>query len=359
MMNSKQISVTNRYDFYQSKYDYYKNFMKWLIIVSSIAYLTFFMTDCQIFGRFAIETLIPRTIILPLLFIYLYIYQKVNSYKIMVPVSYLMVHTIIWCTDWATYLLPDRQYASEGMIVMNLIFVCAGFCAPFWFSTVAHIFMLVDIIIANTFIHYDDVGMMILFNLPCVLAVCAMHRVMEKVYLDHYVVSQQLESIVVHDHLTGVYNRNKLKELSLGDSEALNFQKDLPVSILLIDIDFFKEVNDTYGHEAGDTVLVHVASTLKNSIRSSDYVIRWGGEEFIIIVPGCPSKCGVEVAEKIRKNVENSDSGICSVTVSIGVATYNGGNYHDSIKLADKALYQAKSGGRNMVVEYIPNEVSN
>ena len=108
----------------------------------------------------------------------------------MVLVSYLMIHIIIWCMDWATYLLPDRQYASEGM--------------------------------------------MILFNLPCVVAVCSMHRIMEKVYLDHYLVSQKLESLVIHDQLTGVYNRNKLEELSTPDGEALIFQKELPVSIFIV-----------------------------------------------------------------------------------------------------------------------------
>lgn len=270
----------------------------------------------------------------------------------MVPLSYLMVHIIIWCTDWATYLLPDRQYASEGMLIMNLIFVCAGFCAPFWYSTIAHVFMLVDILIANIFIHYENVGMMILFNLPCVVAVCAMHRIMEKVYMDHYIVSQKLENLVIHDQLTGVYNRNKLKELSTPDDEVFIFQKDLPVNLFLIDIDFFKMVNDKYGHEAGDTVLVNTASIIKNSLRSSDYVIRWGGEEFIVIMPGCSVESGRNLAEKIRINVEKSDNGICPVTISIGIAPYNGGNYHETIEMADKALYQAKTGGRNMVVEY-------
>lgn len=179
-----------------------------------------------------------------------------------------------------------------------------------------------------------------------------MHRIMEKVYLDHYLVSQKLEKLVVHDQLTGVYNRNKLEELSIPDSEELIFQKELPVSIFILDIDFFKSVNDKYGHEAGDIVLVQMAQTLKNSVRSSDYVIRWGGEEFIIILPGCNAEYGMNVAEKIRKNVEESDNGICHITISIGVALYQGGSYHDTIEMADQALYQAKRGGRNMVVEY-------
>lgn len=347
-----QLKKENRREFYQSKYDYYKNFMRGLLIVSSLAYITFFVTDCQIFGRFAKETFFSRVIILLPLFCYLMAYKRINHYKIMVPMAYLQIHIIIWLTDWATYLLPDRTYASEGMIVMNIIFVCAGFCAPFWYSTFGHVFLLVDILVANLFIHYEDVGMMVLFNLPCIIAVCVMHRIMEKVYLDHYLVSQQLENLVVHDQLTGVYNRNKLKEISTGDGEELNFPKDVSISVLLIDIDFFKKVNDQYGHEAGDIVLSSTAANLKKTVRSSGYVIRWGGEEFLIIVPGCPAECGLKLAEKLRKNIEESENGVCPVTISIGVTTYQGGNYHDTIEMADKALYQAKTTGRNKVVEY-------
>ena len=348
-----KLKKENRSLFYQSKYDYYKNFMKGLIIVSSMAYITFFLTDCQIFGRFSWETLLSRLIIILPLLCYLLMYSKIHNYKIMVPLSYLMIHIIIWCTDWATYLLPDRQYASEGMIIMNLNFVCAGFCAPFWYSTIAHFIMLIDIFVANLFIHYDDVSMMVLFNLPCIIAVCAMHRIMEKVYLDHYVVSQKLEDLVVHDQLTKVYNRNKMKEISTADTAELNFPKSMNISVLLIDIDFFKKVNDQYGHEAGDVVLTHTASVLRRTVGSLDYIIRWGGEEFVIILPNYSAERGMDIAEQIRQNVENSDNSICPITVSIGVATYQGGNYHDTIALADNALYQAKTGGRNRVVQYI------
>ena len=339
--------------FYQSKYDYYKNFTRGILIIATCAYLAFFITDCQLFGRFSWETLLPRLIILLPLTGYLIAFQKIKSYKIMVFLSYLMIHFIIWGTDWATYLLPDRSYASEGMIVMNLIFVCCGFCAPFWFSSLAHALMIVDILVANLFIHYDALDMMIMFNVPCVIGLSATHWNMEQVYLDHYLVSQRLKKLVIHDQLTGVYNRNKLKELVTPEGGCLTLPEDAGICILLIDIDFFKKVNDRYGHEAGDTVLVSIASILKQTVRCSDYVIRWGGEEFLIIVPGCSAECGMTVAEKLRKNVEESDNGICPVTISIGITSYDGGNYHDAIAQADKALYQAKHQGRNQIVKYV------
>lgn len=342
--------------FYQSKYEYYKGFNRGILIISCITYLIFFLTDCGIYNRFSYETIHSRAIILLPLSIFLYMYKKVDNYKIMVPFSYLIVHMIIWCSAWSTYILPDREFASEGLIVMNMIFVCAGFCAPYMWAGIAHCVLIADILVANCFIHYDNLVMILLFNAPCVFAVWAMHRIMEKVYLEHYLVTEKLEELVVHDQLTGVYNRNKFKEITDPFTEAFNIPKDIPLTLMLIDSDYFKNVNDTYGHEAGDVVLKHIANILKDSVRASDYVIRWGGEEFIVILTGCKLDKGAIIAEKIREDVEKSNNPICSITVSIGVAGYESGSYHTVIEAADKALYRAKKEGRNRVIIYENSE---
>ena len=349
---AKQLSNEQQVEFYQSKYDYYKSFNRSVIIIATVAYLTFFFTDCGIFGRFAHETLLSRLIVILPLLAFMYLYKQNKGYKLMVIASYLMVHIIIWCTDWATYILPDREYAGEGMIIMNLIFVCVGFCAPYKYALIAHCGLAVDILIANIFIRYDNVAMMLMFNIPCIVAVCVMHYTMERVYLDHYLVTEQLETLVVHDQLTGVFNRNKLKKISDPATEALNIAPDVSVTFLIVDLDFFKKVNDQYGHEAGDVVLKHTVKVISQSVRSSDYIVRWGGEEFLIILSGCDIEIGASIAEKIRANVEASDNTICPITASIGVAAYQGGNYHEAIECADKALYKAKTGGRNQVVVY-------
>ncbi len=347
-----KLSKEERRAFFQSKYEYYLTFNIGLITVSVLAYLSFFLTDCGIYGRFAHETLLSRLIIIIPFSLYVLLEKKVKDYRIMVPATYLMIHIIIWCTDWATYILPDRQYAIPGMIIMNLIFVCAGFAAPFKYSLIAHFLLVADIAVANIFIRYDDLSMMYMFNMPCVIAVCVMHHMMQRVYLEQYVTKEKLEKLVVNDQLTEVFNRNKLKEISNLSTGELMFDQEINVSMLLIDIDFFKKVNDKYGHEAGDRVLAHLAGTLKSSVRASDYVIRWGGEEFLIVMPGCASDQAVMVAEKIREKVEQSDNGVCKTTISIGVALYEGGDYHLAIKKADDALYEAKGTGRNKVVLY-------
>lgn len=347
----KKFSKEERRAFYQSKYEYYELFISRLIMVSVVAYLFFFVTDCLIVGRVFHETLLARFgIILPFT-VYLVLTKKVKDFRIMVPATYLMIHFIIWFTCWATYLLPDRKFAVPGMIIMNLIFVCAGFGSPLIYCIIGHSAMLLDIAVANIFIQYDDLVMMYLFNLPCIVAICTMHQMMQRVYMEQYLNRQQLEHMVVYDQLTKVNNRNKLKELSNLNGEMIVFS-DIDVSMLLMDIDFFKQVNDKYGHEAGDVVLVHLAKLLKETVRVTDYVIRWGGEEFLIILPGCAVSQACHIAEKIRTKVEESDNEICPITISVGVAQHRGGDYHDTIKKADEALYKAKNTGRNKVVLY-------
>ena len=349
---AKHLDKERRELFYQSKYDYYKNFNKGLIFIATMAYITFFLTDCGLYGRFATETVLSRVIVLVPLVLYLILFKKQQYYKIMVVASYLMIHIIIWCTDWATYILPDRTYAEEGMMVMNTIFVCAGFCAPYKYAIVAHMGLVADILIANIFIRYADVTMMIMFNLPCIIGVCIMHYFMENVYLEHYLVNERLHNLVVYDQLTGVYNRNQLKRISNPDTEELTIGDNIPITLLIVDLDFFKKVNDQYGHEGGDVVLKHTVGVISKSVRSTDYIIRWGGEEFVIILAGCDVNMGMEVAEKIRTNIEASENGLCPITASIGVASYQGGSYHSAVERADKALYRAKTSGRNKVIVY-------
>ena len=352
---AKHLSNDQRELFYQSKYDYYKSFNCGLLIVSTIAYLTFFFTDCGIFGRFAHETLLSRLIVVFPLLLFLRLYKQDKSYRIMVVASYLMVHIIIWCTDWATYLLPDRGYACEGMIIMNLIFVCAGFCAPYKWCIIAHVGLIVDILVANLFIKYDNVMMMIMFNAPCVIAVCVMHYIMENVYLDHYLVTEKLEELVVHDQLTGVYNRNKFKEITDPITEVFNIPKDIPLTLMMIDMDFFKKVNDQYGHESGDVVLKHLARVLLDSVRSSDYVIRWGGEEFLLLFSGYTDEDAINEIEKIRKIVDEAIFDYCGtkihITLTFGVSssTYCETAEHIIVD-ADKQLMKGKIQGKNRVV---------
>jgi diguanylate cyclase (GGDEF)-like protein len=149
------------------------------------------------------------------------------------------------------------------------------------------------------------------------------------------------------DALTGLANRRQL-DFALGREVARTVRTKEPLSVALIDIDHFKDVNDTFGHVAGDEVLREVSVALARSVRDVDLVARYGGEEFAIVLPNCASAGALVVVERVRAAVA-SLGGVAKVTVSAGIATAAGeGTEGDSlIAAADEALYESKRGGRD------------
>jgi diguanylate cyclase (GGDEF)-like protein len=167
--------------------------------------------------------------------------------------------------------------------------------------------------------------------------------------------NRRLELLSITDGLTQLYNHRYFQdEFSRKFTEAARYER--PLSLALIDIDFFKKVNDTYGHAAGDQVLKEVSSSYVSSIRSSDLAARYGGEEFAVMMPETSLDDAVQFAEKIRATIEASpiqtEAGEIPVTVSIGVSSIPHTKMRsprEMIETADKALYRAKRGGRNQV----------
>jgi two-component system cell cycle response regulator len=164
--------------------------------------------------------------------------------------------------------------------------------------------------------------------------------------------------LAVTDGLTGLYNRRYL-DTHLETLVSRAHTRDRSLSLLITDIDRFKSVNDTYGHDAGDDVLREFARRLRVNVRGMDLACRYGGEEFVIVMPDTPAHVAAEVAERLREQIEqdgfmvSNGAHTLSVTVSVGVATLNHANSEDAkalLKRADEALYEAKSSGRNRVV---------
>ena len=152
------------------------------------------------------------------------------------------------------------------------------------------------------------------------------------------------------DSLTGLYNRMRIEEfLESAIYSARRYSR--PFSLIMLDIDRFKEVNDGYGHLVGDEVLVRLAEILRTQLRKSDYAGRWGGEEFLIVTEDTDKESCALLAEKLRENVEATDFGsVKRVTISAGVAGFESGD--DRVRLirrVDEAMYRAKSAGRNRV----------
>jgi diguanylate cyclase (GGDEF)-like protein len=161
---------------------------------------------------------------------------------------------------------------------------------------------------------------------------------------------QLLENLSSTDQLTGLYNRHKFEDLFQFElNQALRYKTG--ISIILLDIDYFKSVNDNFGHNVGDTVLKELASVLRSSVRSSDVVVRWGGEEFVVFAPKTTLEQARQLAEAIRQKVKSATlTEVGHLTTSLGVASLTAGDSLESlVHRADRALYRAKDLGRDNV----------
>lgn len=162
--------------------------------------------------------------------------------------------------------------------------------------------------------------------------------------------NQKLTWLAMYDPLTNLFNRRALIEHVHQEFISKN-DSDVPMSLVLIDLDHFKAINDTYGHDVGDLVLTHIAAFLTSNLRKQDIIARWGGEEFVVMLKDTSIVQGEEIANKLREQIMLEDfSPVKALSFSAGVATFNvGESFDDLIARADKALYLAKNAGRNCV----------
>jgi len=172
--------------------------------------------------------------------------------------------------------------------------------------------------------------------------------------------NRRLERLSITDGLTKLYNHRHLQdELARAFEESQRYQR--PLSFVIVDLDFFKKVNDTYGHAIGDEVLKAISNIFQSSIRTTDLAARYGGEEFALMLPETVLEDAINFAEKIRSIIESTaietQAGPISATVSIGVSTVPHPRIHSPKELivaADKALYRANKNGRNQVQADVP-----
>jgi two-component system, cell cycle response regulator len=162
--------------------------------------------------------------------------------------------------------------------------------------------------------------------------------------------TRRLETLIFEDSLTGLANRRYILT-QLGSQVSAARRHGRPVSVAIVDIDHFKPVNDEHGHHAGDLVLVAVAASLSNHLRAEDQLGRLGGEEFLVVLPDTDAAAAERVTEKLRCEVAGTrvqhDGHELSVTVSIGMATWDGEPPEELLRRADEALYAAKAAGRD------------
>ena len=192
----------------------------------------------------------------------------------------------------------------------------------------------------------------LLFNLLISFAVTLLIVGLSHVTLARY--HRRIEQAATTDKLTGLLNRHAASAL-VDKLLASQRRQRQPFTILLADIDHFKQINDRHGHSTGDQVLSNAARIFRESLRGSDFAVRWGGEEFLIVLQNCTGEQGQQVAEKIRAAF--AAARLCTTlpelhaTISIGVSEYKPGEHPEqTVSRADRALYRAKAEGRNRVI---------
>lgn len=165
----------------------------------------------------------------------------------------------------------------------------------------------------------------------------------------------ELSDLVATDALTGLFNFRHFKTVLQAEMDRSK-RSGIPTSLVLVDVDHFKAVNDTYGHEAGNQALKHLAEILRGEVRTTDIVCRYGGEEFAMIFPETHLNLAVKVADRIRQEIEKNpvtiDEGEISLTVSMGASVYMKTSVIDLetfVDSVDKYLYEAKQSGRNCI----------
>lgn len=182
--------------------------------------------------------------------------------------------------------------------------------------------------------------------------------------INNVLIHERYQKQAAYDSLTNIYNRRFGME-RLRESFGKSIREHDPLSVAMLDIDHFKNVNDTYGHLVGDKVIVMVSSAIKEGLRDGDMVIRYGGEEFLVVMHGASSENAYKICERIRHRIKDAEISHgdqkIRITVSCGIATYPEIEVHSEVELidtADQALYMAKEGGRDQTVisKYSPQK---
>jgi diguanylate cyclase (GGDEF)-like protein len=244
----------------------------------------------------------------------------------------------------ACYLLWQRRHESFArslyFVLFSLIFIILIFIVNSYIVVVYHVESLAENKPINN-------------SLLLAIFISGYLRNVGFIMMVSHRLYQDLRETALQDFLTKIYNRRATQQIL--DRQFYQFQRYHNIcSIILLDIDYFKLVNDNYGHEIGDKVLQMVTFILKNNLRKTDTLGRWGGEEFLCILPNTNLEKATEVAEKLRREIAENDMENITCTISLGVKMldYNDHTIDEAVKRADDALYNAKHKGRNCVVAF-------
>ena len=306
----------------------------------------FFITDCITVGGFSWYTLPIRLGFFLMEIIHWFIYKKVKDYRKKRIILTSVPHMAFWCMFYCHIIMNEAGSTTMAILLLFFALLTSGFTMPYHLTIISTVAFAVESALMLILLPPSDLLVSCIYIGVALMVILFTNYSIDQNYSIQYKAEEELKKISITDTLTGVYNRKKLADIMIKGTRRLKGR--LPITILMIDIDHFKRVNDTYGHQAGDKVLKNVALTISELTRSEDIVIRWGGEEFVVLLINSDLEGAVAVGSRIREAVEKSKVTI-SVTISVGVAAYND-NLDEAIRTADHRLYIAKENGRNQVV---------
>jgi|GEM_PF-567469 len=248
-------------------------------------------------------------------------------------------------------------FLAEGYLAVFWTFIVSG--ATFRWAIGSASLSSVILLAAGFYIISDpDIYVMHAFWIFCSFSFGFLGAlIFDRLKKANFMTQQELLRMAVTDELTGAFNRNHLNSV-LSHEMARNRRYDKAFGLLIVDLDHFKNINDSFGHAVGDEVLRKTAQVLSKSIRSSDTLVRWGGEEFVVIAVEVDEKALRHLCENLRGSIEDTNYGpvVDKVTVSIGATLFSKNDTQDRLFLrADKALYEAKEKGRNRTAYQIEN----
>lgn len=339
-------------------------------LVAQLAYFSYIFADWFMLPDIGFIAFLVKgsyTLCMTLITFAIYKYSKsILVFDLMLPAS-IVGATAIWF--WLVNLsqspdVPIYLYASLVFIVL------ANLCIQIRFKAAVIISMLISLImyIGVYFAVSKDLHQLqifaLIYNPVLMFSLYISWNSTQKsriVFLHNKLdqLNREALDIMAHtDVLTGLNNRRQFMQLANYHIHSQN-KLQHPTALLIFDVDRFKTINDQFGHFVGDFVLQQIADTCRHVLRSQDILARFGGEEFIILLPNTNLHQAIEIAERLRKSIENSGVKLetqqeLKFTVSIGIAEFNAKNrdLHHVIQLADKALYQAKNMGRNAISTY-------
>ena len=335
----------------ENKFKTYSSLSLYSAIITVIITTLFYAVDCAESHSAYAGSFMYRMGFFAIAVILFVVYQRQKDYRIKRFILALMPHLAFMCCFLSHIATGKTNTISLSLMMLMFGFLSSNFPLRLRDVITSSITYAFEIALALVFTTPEHTGISAVFVYTALAITTVLSFYIDLNYRKQYEAEEKVKTLSETDALTQCLNRKCMSGMMYEGSNRLRTKK--PVTILMLDIDHFKNVNDTYGHEMGDEVLKYIASTVRSCIRGEDILIRWGGEEFVILLNGITPEDAVPIAERIRLAVSEGRPETVSqdipTTISIGVAGYDRKSFDLSLKRADERLYAAKNSGRNQV----------